>query len=149
MKWNELKTQAQWKEKLQHELRTNDASLMRAVVQIYNLQTSDEKHHKETFEHNGVGFTGPDAKIMTIIAQAVIYKDGLTLSQIDTARARMPKYWKQLMIISKRNLEGQEKLKVYPSKLQDELYKKGKSIPDNVIVDRNINQVQMEMDLPV
>ena len=139
--WSEVKTQKQWKEELQKLLKENDKALMKSVIAIYHLQTSAEKHRQETLEHNGVGFTGPDAKVMTKIALGLLYKKGLTQSQVETARYRMPKYWKQLMMLSKKKLADELTPK--------EIAKTDRKIPDNLIMSDDAKGVgvQMEMDL--
>jgi hypothetical protein len=77
-------------------LATNPAWAHRALVVLHDLQTADERRAGETVEHNGVGFTGIDAEILSSFAEQV--KRGRTLSpkQLVIAHRRLPKYAAQL-----------------------------------------------------
>lgn len=99
-----LKTQREWKDYLQRLVRTNDKALMRAVVVIHDSQTEEEQRLGTSIERNGVGFTRWDVEEMSDIAVKI--KRGSKLSDNEIVRARivMPKYWRQLMVISKRNI---------------------------------------------
>ena len=60
------------KEEIKDLLQKNDKAVMRGLVVIYSLQTEDEKKTEETSEHNGVGFSGVDAKFLSSLAKQVI-----------------------------------------------------------------------------
>lgn len=96
-----LRTQREWKAYLQKLVRTNDKALLRSVLVIYNRQTPSERISGRSIEGNGVGFTRWDAEEMSEIAIKI--KNGLQLSPNEMVHARitMPKYWRQLMDISK------------------------------------------------
>lgn len=100
-----LNTVGQWKSYLQELLRTNDKALSRAVVAIYNRQTLNEKVTGQSAERNGVGFSRWDAEEMSDIAVKI--KNGVPLKQNEIVHARlvMPKYWRQLMVVSKQTVD--------------------------------------------
>lgn len=75
----------------------------RALVVIYNNQTSGEQANNLTAEQNGVGFTGADAYSGSLTAKYFLKHKTLMPWQLDmwTARnasgvPRIAKYWKQL-----------------------------------------------------
>lgn len=99
--WESFTNQKQWKAYLQQLLKENDTALLRAVVVIYEHQTYEEQLKGEAIEDNDVGFTKVDAADLGRIARKVI--EGRPLDKGEWARLRnkMPKYWKQLMFVSK------------------------------------------------
>ena len=107
--WEQFTNQQQWKEYLQHLLRTNDKALYRAIILIAEYQTPHEVVLEATIEHNNVGFGAVDAEMMTALAFRL--KNGGTLTEREKAisRNKMPKYWRQLMNISKRRMQDERK----------------------------------------
>ena len=94
----------QWnKETIQNLLDTNDTAVYRALVQIFNRQTADEKQIESTEENNSVGFTGVDANILTSFAKQYLNRNFLSPKQMVIARKKMKKYWKQLQQIALDN----------------------------------------------
>ncbi len=69
---------------------------------IYAAQTADEQEAEMTSEHNGVGFTGVDAEILSSFAKQHEERGFLTPRQMLTLFKMMPKYAGQLEKISKR-----------------------------------------------
>ena len=94
------------------EMITKDQkALERAVVAIYNLQTSSEQLSRETQEHNGVGFSGCDAGYLSYVAQYINdRKDEIGFGKIlsgqylTKTRNRMTKYAGQLTKIANKEL---------------------------------------------
>ncbi len=77
----------------------DDRWALRALIVVYDNQTSDEQRGRYVDRMNGVGFTKSDARLMSVFAQ--LYKDkGLTENQILQVKLRMPKYWKQILAVS-------------------------------------------------
>lgn len=109
--WGKLSTftQAQWKEYLQNLVRTNKKALYRAIVVIADYQTPEEKAWGMTIDHNGVGFGAVDAEMMTALALRLKNGGELTERELAICRNKMPKYWRQLMILSKRRMEHERK----------------------------------------
>lgn len=125
--WECFTNQKQWKEYLQNLLKVNDNALLKAVVLIYENQTDEEKLIDESFDDNHLGFSKFDAKEMSCIARKIKKNKSLTEDELAKSRNKMPKYWRQLMIISKkqineRNLQEQKRLKII-EELENELEK--------------------------
>lgn len=103
--WEQFTNQQQWKEYLQNLVRTNKKALYRSIILIADLQTPEEKVWGATIEHNNVGFGVVDAEMMTSLALRLKNGGELTEKELAICRNKMPKYWRQLMIISKRRME--------------------------------------------
>lgn len=94
-------------EMIRQQLASNDQWLLRGLLAIYRHQTRDEQTAQTTKYHNGVGFTGSDAYILTSFAKQVErwqntpvehrqYANPLSCKQTTLARKRMLKYAGQL-----------------------------------------------------
>lgn len=103
--WEYFTTQKQWESYLKDLLKSNDKALLRAIVLIYENQTPEEKSKSESIENNCVGFSKIDAKEMGDIARKIKANKALTKGELAKSRNKMQKYWKQLMIISKKQIE--------------------------------------------
>lgn len=108
--WEEFTNQKQWKDYLQNLVRTNKKALYRAIVLIAEFQTPEEKALGDTIYHNGMGFGSVDAQLMTSLALRIKYGGELSEKELAIARNKMPKYWRQLMIISKSRMRTTESL---------------------------------------
>ena len=84
---------------------------IRALEVIYQYQTAAEKAQNVTTDHNGVGFSGANAEILSRFAQQVAswkaasvkkYKTPLSEKQVALLFKRMPSYAAQLI----RHLEA-------------------------------------------
>ncbi len=103
-----MKTVIVTKDSLQKMLDSNDINYViqvigRALVVIMNQQTDDEKQKVRTIEHNGIGFTGSDAKSGTLTAKSFLKNKTLTEWQIEkwlkknsNGYSRLVKYHAQL-----------------------------------------------------
>lgn len=116
--WEGFTNQKQWEDYLKNLVKTNDRALFKAIILIYDMQTNEEKSIGSSVEENNVGFSKVDAYEMGIIAKKIKRGDPLTKGEIAKSRNKMPKYWKQLMIISKRNMQEHKK---EDAKLNEEL----------------------------
>lgn len=86
-----------WTEdEIRHLIQTNDVVLYRALRKMYAQQTADEQEDGNTKYHNGVGFNGADAKIMSGFAQFLARTGFLTPKQRAVARKKLAKYNRQL-----------------------------------------------------
>lgn len=83
-------------EEMKNILATHDDQVCKAIVKIYEYQTADEKRSHETKEHNGVGFNGTDAKIMSSFAEFYMERGFLSPKQLMIARKKIVKYAGQL-----------------------------------------------------
>lgn len=83
-------------EEIKELVQTNDKVLYGALRKLYAEQTVDEKADGDTKYHNGVGFNGVDAKIMSSFAEFLKRTGFLTEKQKAVARKKLVKYNKQL-----------------------------------------------------
>lgn len=105
--WEQFTNQQQWKEYLQNLVRTNDKALYRAIILIADYQTPEETAMGATIDHNNVGFGAVDAEMLTGIALRLRNGGKLTQRELAICRNKMPKYWRQLMNISKRRMKDE------------------------------------------
>lgn len=110
----ELTTKKARIEHIRNQIATNDRWALRALLAIHKYQTASEKASHSTIDHNGVGFNGADAEILTSFANVVVRRNVvekmkrpdfnatqvLTEKQIAILRRRMVKYARQLESIS-------------------------------------------------
>lgn len=106
--WESFTNQKQWEGYLKNLVRTDEKALFKAIILIYANQTNEEQYSGESVEDNGIGFTKHDAKEMTPIAKKLKRGEVLNQSEIAKSKNKMPKYWKQLMTISKRQMKERE-----------------------------------------
>lgn len=106
--WETFTNQKQWEEYLKNLLKTNNKALFKAIVLIYDSQTEEEKRTNESVEDNKLGFSKIDAKDLSTIARKIKREEALTEGELAKSKNKMPKYWKQLMVISKRNMQEQK-----------------------------------------
>lgn len=106
--WETFTNQKQWEVYLKGLLKRNNKALFKAIVLIYESQTEEEKRINESIEENKIGFGKVDAKDLSTIAKKIKREEMLTKGELAKSRNKMPKYWKQLMIISKRNMQEQK-----------------------------------------
>ena len=97
--WEYFTSQKQWEAYLKDLLKTNDKALLRAIVLVYD---------NESIEDNCIGFSKIDAKEMGDIARKIKANKALTKGELAKSRNKMQKYWKQLMIISKKQAEAKK-----------------------------------------
>lgn len=62
---------------------------------LYDHQTPNEQLGRVTRDRNGKGFSGPDAPILSPIAEKLTTGGGLTTAEERVLRLRLPKYWRQ------------------------------------------------------
>lgn len=99
-KWKDL-NQKEWRRELQALLLSSDKALERSIIRIWELQTYSEQEAGMAIIVDGVGFNKFDAPLMSKYARQLLYTGSLTTYQRKKARSIMPKYWRQLMKISK------------------------------------------------
>ncbi len=97
------KIQKVWKEsgvptvvEIKSNLAEDDRWVIRGMLAIYEKQTADEKEIKATTEHNGVGFSGCDAEILSSFAEQWIQRGSLSPRQMEILRKKMQKYASQI-----------------------------------------------------
>ena len=106
--WEYFTSQKQWEAYLKDLLKANDKALLRAIVLVYDNQTPEEKNKCESIEDNCIGFSKIDAKEMGDIARKIKANKAITKGELAKSRNKMQKYWKQLMIISKKQTEAKK-----------------------------------------
>lgn len=79
-----------------HMLGTNPAWAMRAITVLYAFQTADEQVSGSTKEHNGAGFNGTDAFILSSFAEQIAKGWKLSQKQLAIAFKKLPKYSRQI-----------------------------------------------------
>lgn len=94
------------KEFIKEKLLTDQRWLMRGIVAIFEKQTWDEQQAEQTTEHNGVGFNGIDAELMSSFAKQIQKGRTLSTKQLAFAQKKMPKYAGQLLHIAKEKSNG-------------------------------------------
>ena len=99
-RWAKL-TQKEWRRELQALLLSSDKALDRAIIRIWEQQTYSEQEAGQAIIVDGVGFNKFDAPLMSKYARQLIATGSLSTYQRKKARSVMPKYWKQLMNMSK------------------------------------------------
>jgi hypothetical protein len=80
---------------------------IKALLWLYKYQTEEEKLDYTTRNLNGVGFTGPDAPILTSFAKQVVEKYHLTEKQLQILRRKIKKYENQMAKIANAIQSGE------------------------------------------
>jgi hypothetical protein len=88
------------KEEIKDLLEISSKMVHRSIVKIYEKQTDDEKQTLETKHHNGVGFNGVDAEIMSSFARQILNGKTLSPKQMSIAKRKIKKYSGQLAKIA-------------------------------------------------
>lgn len=92
------------KEKIVEMLDSNDKAVTRAVITIYRRQTLDEQASQTTRVSNNIGFNHSDAPYLSYCAKyAMDRKTCLSGKHLEKSRAKVKKYWKQLLDIANEN----------------------------------------------
>ena len=85
------------KQSIQELIVRNDEAAVRALLVVYGNQTEAEKADGVTVEDNGAGFSGVDAEILTSFVRFYQRTGFLTEKQMTLLKARITKYWRQLL----------------------------------------------------
>lgn len=107
-KYNELKTKKSKIEFLKGKLSTDQRWVCRAVTTIFEYQTADEQRSEMTSYHNGVGFSGADAEILSSFAKQINRGRSMSQKQLAILFKKMPKYARQLMVIADQKAAEKE-----------------------------------------
>lgn len=107
--WETFTNQKQWEIYLKDLLQRNNKALIKALLLIYDRQTEEEKHISESIQDNSIGFNKYDTYILTYYAKSILEGGLLSPEDVYVIRAKMPKYWKQLMNISKQQQEEKKR----------------------------------------
>lgn len=85
---------------LKQRLAQDDRWALRALTLVYRNQTAEEQASQQTIEHNGVGFSGPDAEILSSFAQQYQRRGRLSPRQLHILRRRIPSYARQVVRVA-------------------------------------------------
>ena len=77
---------------LKERLAQDDRWALRALTVVYMNQTADERRVQQTIEHNGIGFSGPDAEILSSFARQYQQRGSLSPRQMNVLRRKIPSY---------------------------------------------------------
>ena len=77
---------------LKQRLATDDRWALRALMLVYKNQTADEQSTQQTLEHNGIGFSGPDAEILSSFAQQYQRRGRLSPKQMHLLKRKISSY---------------------------------------------------------
>lgn len=86
------KTAKEAKVYIQHLLDTDNTAVEDAIMVVYRNQTRNEQAVHSVMGRNGVGFCSTDASFFSKLAES----RPLNWYQIQKARPRIMKYWRQL-----------------------------------------------------
>ena len=95
-----LYTKKQLLHGMRYQLAHNPKKARKALILLYEAQTSEEKSKSKTVEHNEVGFTALDAEILTGIANFYLGHKFLTPRQDEVLKKLIPKYASQILYSS-------------------------------------------------
>ena len=77
---------------LKERLAQDDRWALRALTVVYMNQTADEQRAQQTIEHNGIGFSGPDAEILSSFARQYQQRGSLSPRQMNVLRRKIPSH---------------------------------------------------------
>jgi hypothetical protein len=92
------------KDEIKNIILTNDQQVGKMLVKLWELQTQDEQRDNQTKHHNGVGFNGLDASILSSFAKWFQKTGRLSDKQLVLARKKLVKYAGQLTNIANGTL---------------------------------------------
>jgi hypothetical protein len=103
------------KEDIKELLETNDVAVIKGLIRIYELQTSDEQSDEYTKHHNGVGFSGFDGEFMTSVAKWFLKNGFVSEGQFKHVKKKMMRYAGQLAKIANGEIvpSYREKFKIF------------------------------------
>ena len=87
-------------EDIKVRLMTDQRWIEKAILTLFDRQTRDEQRAERAIVHNGVGFTGPDSRMMTYYANWLRSGKHLSGRHLEAARTRIQKYAGQLARIA-------------------------------------------------
>lgn len=96
-------------------ITTNADWSKRALLKIFENQTTDEQLKGETNVENGIGFNGIDANILTSFAKSLMQYNNLTSKQMTCLYKMIGKYAMQIYRMSNEEklIKAMEKYEVH------------------------------------
>jgi hypothetical protein len=111
MNYVDIKTKQDRVIYMKQKLASDSRWMLKALLTIYQYQTSEEQNAQATREHNNVGFTGVDGTILSSFAEQLLRKGGMQVIGADVnnlfspkqqaiLKNKMPKYARQLVNVA-------------------------------------------------
>jgi len=98
------------KDSIKALLASNNFAVERAVVALFERQTSREQNTHNTIERNGQGFSASDAGYLSYVAQWVLSGKHLTGKHLEKTRRMVSSYAGQLADIANRKAAASDGL---------------------------------------
>lgn len=92
----EAELEGMWRTRISCKVKVDDRWAMRALMALYQNQTSDERSAGRTVYRNEIGFNGVDAGILTSLAEQLGERGTLSQKQLAILHRTLPKYSGQL-----------------------------------------------------
>jgi hypothetical protein len=90
-------------------LDSNPRAVMKAIVILGRNQTEDELTQEATLQHNGLGFTGTDARYGTYLYHQILAGQSLSQKTLDGARKMAKKYARTQLLAAAKNKQEHSK----------------------------------------
>lgn len=113
-------TKASIKAVLSRQDATGQEAVERAIIHIYNRQTSHEQQASYTHVDNQIGFTTSHAKSGSYFARWIKSGNHLSGSHLDKARKMMLRYSRQLLEVAEEKYKSPEAMIARAQKQQCE-----------------------------
>lgn len=81
---------------IKNQITSNDSHAIKAMLKVYEYQTTDEQELGIVSDYNGVGFVGADAEILTSFCNQYLTKGYLSPKQTEIVRKKIGKYAGQI-----------------------------------------------------
>lgn len=103
------------KDEIKSLLESNNVAVIKGLIRIYELQTSDEQSAEYTKYNNGVGFSGFDGDFMTSVAKWFLKMGWVSEGQFEHVKKKMMRYAGQLAKLANGEIapDYRENFKIY------------------------------------
>lgn len=92
-------------ERIRAKLATSDVMVERSILKLYERQTSTEQATESTQEHNGVGFNGVDAPLLSSFATYIMRMSRPSVDGRYPARREGARLTEKQRVIARRKLQ--------------------------------------------
>jgi hypothetical protein len=91
-----MATKKQIELQIRHRLETDSAFMLKALMYVYQCQTSNEQHFGDALVNNKMGFRKSDAKLLTLIVKHYSKFGRISDRMMEVLRSKMPAYHRQV-----------------------------------------------------
>lgn len=91
-----MATKKQIELQIRHRLETDTTFMLKALMYVYQRQTSNEQFFGDSLEHNNEGFRKKDAKLLTLIVKHYSKFGRISDKMAEVLRSKMPAYHRQV-----------------------------------------------------